>query len=66
MPYPANCDRCKKKLTDAALSKFNSDIICGNCTAKEVKHPSYQSAEMIGKIMTGNSSYKGIGKPSEI
>lgn len=64
MKIPDKCDRCRKKdMSDCALSKFNSDYICGGCHKKEQAHPNYLIATEVSKRI---SNFAGIGKPSDL
>jgi hypothetical protein len=64
---PSNCDRCKGKMADVALSKFNGDILCGKCKETESKHPGYAVAEEVNKFVNrSNRGFSGIGRPSDL
>ncbi len=65
MNIPANCDRCHKSISQASISKFNSDIICSNCNDKEINHPKYQEATKINQEVK-SSNFRGIGKPQDL
>ena len=38
------CARCSSPLTVSVVSRFNTDVICLACEAKERAHPKYQEA----------------------
>jgi hypothetical protein len=50
-------------MSDCAISKFNSDYICGSCQKKEQSHPQYGIASEVSKRI---SNFVGIGKPSDL
>ena len=63
MRIPDKCDRCRKNMSNCSLSKFNSDVICGDCLKKEQNHPQYSIANEVAKRV---SHFTGIGKPSDL
>ena len=67
MNMPSKCDRCRQSLSNCSISKFNSDILCDGCNTKEKTHPDYSMAErIVNKMRKNNSSFMGIGKPSDL
>ncbi len=68
MNIPSHCDRCKKKMSSCIMSRFNTDMICGDCETKERSHPKYSEAKSVEEAMVrnGNFNFRGIGKPFDL
>ena len=64
----SNCVRCTVKPVSTTMSRFNTDIICGDCETKERAHPRYQEAAdaELAAVKRGNYNYPGIGKPENL
>ena len=64
----ADCNRCGKETAVTTMSRFNTEIICMDCLAKEKKHPKYAEAAGIelAEVKRGNYNFPGIGKPSDL
>ncbi len=62
------CARCGRQIAVSIVSRFNTDVICMECSYKERAHPQY--AEAVAKeeeeIRRGNLNFPGIGKPSDL
>jgi len=64
----STCVRCGSKHGATIMSRFNEDIICMACEAKEKAHPKYWEAvkEELEACNRGNYNFPGIGKPSDL
>ena len=64
---PENCARCRKKTTTTIMSRFNEDVICFPCEAKEREHPDYKYAydAELAEVKKGNWNFPGVGWPGE-
>ncbi len=62
------CDRCNGPAPESTMSRFNTEIICIWCEAKEKVHPSYAEAKRIEHehVVNGNYNFPGVGKPSDL
>lgn len=62
------CDRCLKETRVTIMSKFNLDIICGDCKEKERAHPRYKEADAaeVQAVRGGERNFPGIGKPNDL
>lgn len=66
--YQRNCGRCGQELKASIMSRFNTDVICLECEAKEKAHPDYQRAAdaEYAAVKAGNYHFPGIGKPADL
>jgi len=50
------------------MSRFNTDMICMKCEARERAHPKYaEAAEAeLRQVRAGNYDYAGVGKPADL
>jgi len=50
------------------MSRFNTDMICEDCEAKEKAHPEYQAAHdrEVEEVRKGNYNFPGVGKPADL
>lgn len=62
------CARCGRQIAVSIVSRFNTDILCVECSEKERAHPHYADAVMKEEeeIRRGNLNYPGIGKPPDL
>jgi hypothetical protein len=66
--FPTHCQRCRAELVGSTMSRFNTEIICPECEAKERAHPDYpraRDAEAYA-VRNGNYNFPGIGKPADL
>ncbi len=61
------CHRCLTKVSSYSMSWFNEQLICTDCSVKEAKSPSYNSARKaeLEAVRDGNYNFKGIGIDNE-
>jgi hypothetical protein len=62
------CDRCKAETLSTIMSKFNTEMICMDCKAKERAHPQYRAAcdAELAQVQMGNYNFDGVGKPDDL
>lgn len=50
------------------MSRFNTDVLCRDCEAKERAHPQYQEAEAaeLAAVKQGDYNFPGISKPHDL
>jgi hypothetical protein len=62
------CARCSLPLTVSVVSRFNTDVICLACEAKERAHPRYQEAVAAERtaLQSGDRNFRGIGLPPDL
>ena len=62
------CDRCGKESSSLIMSRFNTEMICDTCLAKEKAHPKYAEACRVEleHVKMGDYNFSGIGKPSDL
>jgi len=62
------CDRCGDQTAVTIMSKFNEDIICMDCLAKEKAHPKYAEASKaeLEAVKRGDYNFPGVGKPADL
>ena len=50
------------------MSRFNTEMICDTCLAKEKAHPKYAEACRVEleHVKMGDYNFSGIGKPSDL
>lgn len=63
-----NCERCEKPSYSASMSRFNTEVICVECSQAEDKHPDIFEAKQAKheEVMKGNYNFKGIGLPDDL
>lgn len=68
IPDFSTCRRCGAKDKPTTMSRFNVDIICLDCQAKEKAHPRYAEAAAaeLAEVKRGNYNFPGIGKPADL
>lgn len=61
------CQRCRRRPW-MIMSKFNLEMICHECKARERQHPKYPEADAAecAAVRAGNPNYPGIGCPPEL
>jgi len=62
------CDRCRLKAEFVIMSRFNIQMICPKCEAKEKAHPMYKEAKdrELAEVRHGNYNFPGIGLPADL
>ena len=62
------CPRCGSVLSASIVSRFNTEVICLACEAKERAHPRYQEALAAERtaLQSGDRNFRGIGLPSDL
>lgn len=62
------CARCGQAMAASIVSRFNTDVICLSCEAKEKQHPGYRDAVNAEEVAlrSGNRNFPGIGKPNDL
>jgi len=64
----SRCNRCGSVPFSLTMSRFNTDMICMKCEARERAHPKYaEAAEAeLRQVRAGNYDYAGVGKPADL
>lgn len=62
------CERCGKTTLGTMMSKFNTQIICGDCKDSETQHPDYAAADQaeVEAVRSGNYNFPGVGLPADL
>lgn len=61
------CARCGTDASHGSIvSKFNTDVLCMDCKAREVAHPAYAEADRaeVDAVRQGDLNFPGIGAPA--
>lgn len=66
--HVSHCPRCGGSLQISIMSRFNTEIICLDCEAKERRHPDYPKAVAaeLEAVKRGEQNFPGIGKPADL
>ena len=62
------CERCRKETLGTIMSKFNTEIICGDCKDAETEHPAYAAADRaeVEAVRRGDNNFPGVGLPADL
>jgi recombinational DNA repair protein (RecF pathway) len=63
-----HCQRCGDPLNASIVSRFNTDVICLECEARERAHPRYSEAVAAERraLESGDRNFCGIGLPDDL
>lgn len=62
------CARCRTGGVPLIMSRFNTDMICATCEARERAHPMYAAAAQaeLDAVQRGDMNFPGTGKPDDL
>ncbi len=64
----AHCDRCGAGGVPLIMSRFNTEMICLACEAREKVHPAHAATAQaeLDAVRRGEMNFPGVGKPADL